>query len=57
MNYHYIKQKLNESCDGIEFVALTSKPAINVNFLRFNDSLQFSADEEKRVITGPNYVG
>lgn len=45
--------EINESCDGIEFVALTSKPAINVNFLRFNDSLQFSADEEKRVITGP----
>ena len=45
--------EINESSDGIEFIALTSKPAINVNFLKFNDSLQFSADEEKRVITGP----
>lgn len=45
--------EITDGCDGIEFVALTSKPAISVNFLKFNDSLQFSADEEKRIITGP----
>ena len=45
--------EITDGCDGIEFVALTSKPAINVSFLKFNDSLKFSADEEKRIITGP----
>lgn len=39
--------------DGIDFVALTKQPAIEYNFLAFNDTLKFSLDEEKRLITGP----
>lgn len=39
--------------DGIEYVALTARPAIEANFLAFNDSLKFSLNEDKRLITGP----
>ena len=36
-----------DDCDGIEFVALTSKPATQVNWLAFGESQKFSMDEEK----------
>lgn len=45
--------EINDSADGIEYVALTSKPAIQVNFLKFSNPLQFSTDDEKRIISGP----
>lgn len=40
-----------DDCDGIEFVALTSKPATQVNWLAFGESQKFSMDEEKHIVT------
>jgi hypothetical protein len=45
--------EINDAADGVEYVALTSKPAIQVNFLKFNNPLKFSTDEDKRIISGP----
>jgi penicillin-binding protein-related factor A (putative recombinase) len=45
--------EINDADDGIEFVALTSNPAIQVNFLKFNNPLKFSTNDEKRIISGP----
>lgn len=41
----------------VSFVALVDKPAIEINFLTFNSQqLYFTADEEKRIISGPAMV-
>lgn len=42
---------MKDDIDGIEFVALTSNPATQVNWVAFNESLKFSMDEEKRLVT------
>ena len=40
-----------DDLDGIQFVALTSKPATQVNWLAFGQSQKFSLDDEKHLIT------
>lgn len=42
---------------GVSFVALVDKPAIEKNFMAFNAmKIEFSKDEEKRIISGPAMV-
>lgn len=46
-----------ESSDvEVSFVALVDKPAIEKNFLAFNQPLQFAINEEKRIISGPAMI-
>lgn len=37
----------------VEYVSLVDKPAIERNFLAFNQSLRFAIDNEKRIVSGP----
>lgn len=42
---------------GVSFVALVPKPAIEKNFMAFNDQqLKFTTDLERKIITGPAMV-
>lgn len=42
---------ISDECDGIEYVALTSKPATQVNWMAFGDTQKFSINDEKRIVT------
>lgn len=42
---------IKDEYDGIEYVALTSKPATQVNWLAFNSKQMFSINEEKNIVT------
>lgn len=42
---------ITDDCDGIEYVALTSKPATQVNWVAFSNSQKFSMDEDKHLVT------
>lgn len=42
---------ITDDFDGIEYVALTSKPATQVNWVAFNNSLKFSMDEDQHLVT------
>lgn len=44
---------IKDEFDGIEYIALTEKPATEVKWLAFSNELKFTADEEKKIITGP----
>lgn len=47
---------IDESLDSdlqVEFVALVDRPAIERNFLAFDEKLKFAVDEDKRIISGP----
>ena len=53
--FNLIIDENNESELEVNYMALVDKPAIEKNFLAFNQikPLQFSFDEEKRIIFGP----
>jgi hypothetical protein len=57
MNLPVFKCVIDESLTSdlqVEFVALVDKPAIEKNFLKFNeDKLRFNVDSEKRIVSGP----
>jgi hypothetical protein len=38
---------------GVDFVALVNNPAIERNFYAFNQHQKFSANEERKIVTGP----
>jgi hypothetical protein len=38
---------------GVDFVALVNAPAIERNFQAFNNRVKFTANEDKRLVTGP----
>lgn len=40
----------------VNFIGLVDRPAIERNFLAFNDKVRFSLDEEKRIISGPAMI-
>ena len=40
----------------VEFIALVDRPAIEKNFLAFKDKLNFSIDNDKRVVFGPAMI-
>lgn len=55
--YEMIIEESTTSEIGVSFVALVEKPAIEKNFLAFNSlKIEFSKDEEKRIISGPAMV-
>jgi len=37
---------------GVSYVALVDDPAIEINWMAFNNQIQFKADTERRIITG-----
>jgi hypothetical protein len=50
------KLVISDSPDGVEevdYVALVEKPAIQKNFIAFNNRVKFVANEEQRVVSGP----
>jgi hypothetical protein len=56
MNLPVYKCVIDENMDSdlqVEFVALVDKPAIERNFLAFNEKLRFAIDEDKRIVSGP----
>lgn len=45
-----MKDESDES--GVNYVALVDQPAIERNFFAFNKEMRFSADEERKIVTG-----
>lgn len=55
--YEMIIEESTTSEIGVSFVALVDRPAIEKNFMAFNSlKIEFSKDEEKRIISGPAMV-
>ncbi len=38
---------------GVNYVALVDEPAIQTNWLAFNNQMKFAADSDRKIITGP----
>src|SRR5687767_11913805 len=56
MEFPIFKCVIDESLDSdlqVEFVALVDKPAIEKNFLAFNEKLRFTVDAERKIVSGP----
>lgn len=55
--YEMVIEESTTSEIGVSFVALVDRPAIEKNFMAFNSlKIDFSKDEEKRIISGPAMV-
>lgn len=49
------KLKINESDEtplGVNYVALVDDPAVQLDWMKFDKQMKFSADKERRIITG-----
>jgi len=46
----------DESESEVSFIALVDEPAIERNFLTFSNKLQFAADKERRIVSGPAMI-
>jgi hypothetical protein len=49
------RMKIDESDDSefaVDFIALVDRPAIERDFMAFNQRMKFSVDEDRRIVTG-----
>jgi hypothetical protein len=51
--YKLVISDTEDSVEEVDFVALVERPAIQKNFIAFNNRQKFFADNEERVVSGP----
>lgn len=51
--YRLVITDNEEGEEEVDYVALVEYPAIQKNFIAFNNRLKFVANEEQRVVSGP----
>lgn len=54
--YKCIIDPASESILEVSFVALVDRPAIDKNFLAFNEKQRFAVNEDRRIISGPAMI-
>lgn len=51
--YKLVISDTEDGTEEVDYVALVEKPAIQKNFIAFNNRIKFVANEEQRIVSGP----
>lgn len=56
MEYKEVELFIDDEGRWLQKISLVDEPAIETDFMKFNAELKFSADTDKRIITGPAMI-